>query len=167
VKRLNELLARLHRGEPSDADRAAIAKSLSALMSATSTQLARAKLLTAAQREKLLALSFSAMELHKQVQRKRRLPRRLPLLIYGEPTGEGKQQTAIMVNVSKLGACMATTGALKTGETIWVQRPQNPQRAFARIVWAKQTAVSQYLIGIEILDCEDFWELETSSPTPS
>ena len=166
-KNLKEYEARLHQGEPSETERSAITKSLSALMGQTTTVIASAKSLSAAQREQLLALSFSAMELYKQVQRRLRVPRSLPILIYGEKDGEGKQQAALVVNVSKLGACIATTGALKTGETIWIQNPPNPLRAFARIVWAKKTAVSQYLIGIEILDCEDFWELESTSPQAS
>ena len=88
-------------------------------------------------------------------------------LIFREEEAGGKQEPAIALNVSKLGACIATTRVSKAGETIWVQWPHNTQRAFARVVWAKRLAASQYLIGIEILDCENFWELEGTTPAAS
>jgi len=164
AKRFKEYDARLHQGEPTQAERDAITKFLLELMRQAPTLIASAKSLTAAQRERILAVSFSATELYKQAQREPREPRNLPILIYREEEAEGRREPALALNVSKLGACIATTGASKAGETIWLQWPQNTQRAFARIVWSKRIAASQYLIGIEILDCENFWETGDTTP---
>jgi hypothetical protein len=160
AKRLKEYDARLHKGEPAQAERIAIAKFLSDLMSQATKLIASAKALTATQREQILAVSFSAMELYKQLQREPRASRNPPIPVYLEDEAGGKQELAHALNVSKLGACIATTRASKEGETIWIQKPQSPLKAYARIVWVKKSAASQYLIGIEILDCEKFWGSE-------
>jgi len=167
AKRFKEYDAYLHLGEPTQAERDAITKFLLELMRQAPKLIASAKSLTAAERERILAVSFSATELYKQAQREPREPRNLPILIFREEEAGGKQEPAIALNVSKLGACIATTRVSKAGETIWVQWPHNTQRAFARVVWAKRLAASQYLIGIEILDCENFWELEGTTPAAS
>ncbi len=160
AKRLKECDARLRKGEPPESERAAMAKFLSELMSQATRVIAVAKSLTATQREQILAVSFSAMELYKQLQRDPRAPRNPPIPIYLQDDAGGKQELANALNVSKLGACIATTRALKEGETIWIQKTQGKRKAYARIAWVKKSAPSQYLIGVEILDCEDFWESE-------
>jgi len=158
AKRLKEYDARLHKGEPPQAERTAITTFLSELMSQATKLIAGAKSLTATQREQILAVSFSAMELYKQLQRQPRVQRDPPIPVYLEEDAGGKQELANALNVSKLGACIATARASKEGETVWIQKPQSKLRAYARIVWVRKNAPSQYLIGVEILDCENFWE---------
>ena len=167
AKRLKEHEARLHRGEPTQTERSAITKFLSELMSQATKLIASAKSLSAAQREQILAVSFSAMELFKQLQREPRAPRNPPIPVYLEDDAGGKPELANALNVSKLGACIATNRASKAGEAIWIQKPQSPLRAFARIVWVKRSTASHYLLGIEILDCENFWESEDTPPGTS
>ncbi len=164
AKRLKDYDARLHQGEPAPTERIAIAKFLSDLMSQATKLIAGAQALTATQREQILAVSFSAMELYKQLQREPRSSRNPPIPVYLEDEACGKQELANALNVSKLGACIATARASKEGETIWIQKQESPLKAYARIVWVKKSAASQYLIGIEILDCENFWELEDAMP---
>lgn len=158
AKRLKEYDARLHKGEPPQAERTAIATFLSELMNQATKLIAGAKSLSATQREQILAVSFSAMELYKQLQREPRAPRNPPIPVYLDDDTGGKQERANALNVSKLGACIATARASKVGETVWIQKPQSKLRAYARIVWVKRNTPSQYLIGVEILDCENFWE---------
>jgi len=163
AKRLKEYDARLHKGEPPQAERTAIATFLSELMSQATKLIAGAKSLTATQREQILAVSFSAMELYKQLQREPRAPRNPPIPVYLEDDAGGKPELANALNVSKLGACIATARASKEGETVWIQKPQSKLRAYARIVWVRKNAPSQYLIGIEILDCENFWDSDDAT----
>ncbi len=167
AKRLKEYDVRLHKGEPAPAERIAMAKFLSELMSQATKLIAVAKSLTATQREQILAVSFSAMEFYKQLQRQPRAPRNPPIPVYLENEAGGKQELANALNVSRQGACIATTRASKEGETIWIQKPQSQLKAYARIVWVKKGAASQYLIGIEILDCENFWDSEDATPSAS
>ncbi len=156
AKRLKEYDAGLRKGEPSQAERAAILKFLSELMSQAAKLLASAKSLTAAQREQILAISFSATELHKQLQRERRAPRHPPIPVYLQENEGATRELANALNISRLGACIATNRASKAGETIWLQRPQSTLKAYAQSVWVKKSAASQFLIGTAILDCENF-----------
>jgi hypothetical protein len=165
AKRVKEYEARLHKGEPTQTERSAITKSFSELMSQATKLIASAKSLSTTQREQFLAVSFSAMELYKQFQREPRAPRNPPIPVYLEENAGGTRELANALNLSKLGACIATNRASKAGETIWIQKTQSPLKVFARIVWVKRGAASQYLLGIEILDCENFWESEDTSPS--
>ena len=45
-----------------------------------------------------------------------------------------------------------------------MQGLEQPLRAHAWVIWVKKTEPSQFLIGIKILDCEDFWKLEVTVP---
>jgi hypothetical protein len=48
-------------------------------------------------------------------------------------------------------------------EEIWIEKPENRMRARARVAWVKKNATLQFVVGLEILDCGDFWELEKLS----
>ncbi|HYL13976.1 MAG TPA: PilZ domain-containing protein [Terriglobales bacterium] len=87
----------------------------------------------------------------------------MPILIYRETGSAGSQELTNTVDVSKRGACIATTRLWETGEKIWIEKPGNRVRTLARVAWVKKTELSQFLIGLEILDCEDFWKLELTA----
>jgi hypothetical protein len=49
-------------------------------------------------------------------------------------------------------------------EELWIEKPENRLRARARVAWVKKSAPLHFVVGLEILDCEDFWELERDAP---
>src|SRR6266481_1994197 len=157
ARRLEEHRARLCQGDPVGADRTRIRNFVSELLSETTILVASAKFLGQEQRDKYLELSLSAMELYKRVQRDPRVSRNIPILIYRETDSDGRQELTNTVNVSKRGACIATSGLWVTGEKIWVQKPGNEMRPVARVAWVKKGEPFQFLMGLDILDCEDFW----------
>jgi hypothetical protein len=168
AKRLKEHRGRLKQSEPAGATRIAILKFLSEVVNQTTAMVATAKFLSPSQREQFLELSFSAIELHKQVQRNPRIRRNMPVLVFREMDSTGSQELTNTVNVSKKkGACIATSGIWETGEKVWIEKPGNQQRALARVAWVKKSEPSQVLMGLEILDCEDFWGLESASAKKS
>lgn len=75
TKRLEEYRARLQQVDPAGADRSAILKFLSEVISQTTTLVSVAKFLSPSQRDQFLELSLSAAELHKRVQRNPRFGR--------------------------------------------------------------------------------------------
>jgi len=162
-KRLEEHRTRLQRMDPVGADRAPILKFLSEIISQTTTLAATAKFLSPSQRDMFLELSLSAIELHERVQRDPRIRRDMPILIYRETASDGKQELTNTVDVSKAGACVATIGLWKTGEKLWIEKPGSQQRALARVAWVKNSEPPQYLMGLELLDSEDFWGLAPGS----
>ncbi len=164
ARRLEEHRAHLCQGDPVGADRIRILNFVSELLSETTILVASAKFLGQEQRNKYLELSLSAMELYKRVQRDPRVSRNIPILIYRETDSDGRHELTNTVNVSKRGACIATSGLWVTGGKIWIQKPGNEMRVVARVAWMKKNAPSQFLMGLDILDCEDFWGLEPASP---
>jgi PilZ domain-containing protein len=164
VKRLEEYRARLRRIEPAGTDRTATLKFLSELISQTTTLVASAKSLGAGQRDQFLELSLSAAELYKRVQRNARIRRNMPILVSHETDSTGRQELTNTVDVSKRGACIATSWLWETGEKLWIEKPGNQLRTLARVAWVKKGEPSQYLMGLDILDCEDFWGLDLASP---
>ena len=163
AKRLEEHRARLQRIDPSGADRITIPKFLSEVINQTTTLVATAKFLSSGQREQFLELSLSAAELYKRVQRNPRIPRNMPILANRETDAAGRQELTNTVNVSKCGACITTKSMWEIGEKIWIEKPGNRLRTLARVAWVKKGEPSQFLVGLEILDCEDFWGLESDS----
>jgi hypothetical protein len=84
----------------------------------------------------------------------------VPILIYRETdSGAGKELTTT-VDVSKRGVCIATSRVWTPEEEIWIEKPGNRLRARARVAWVKKNAPLQFVIGLEILDSEDFWDLQ-------
>jgi hypothetical protein len=163
AKRLEEHRARLKQSEPAGATRIAILKLLSEVINQTTTLVATAKFLSPSQRDQFLELSLSAIELHKRVQRNPRIPRNMPILVFRQTDSTGAQELTNTVNISKQGACIATSNLWKTGEKVWIENPGNQLRALTRVAWVKKSDPSKSFIGLEILDCEDFWGLEPSS----
>ncbi|HKM90103.1 MAG TPA: hypothetical protein VJX29_05770 [Candidatus Acidoferrales bacterium] len=152
--------ARLSEGDPAGSDRMNILHFVSELISVTTILVASAKSLGQEQRDQFLQLSMSAAELYKRVQREPRIARNLPIVISRKTDSTGRQELTNTLDVSRRGACIATKAVWKAGEQMWVQKPPAFLRALARVAWVKKTSPLQSLLGLEILDCEDFWKLQ-------
>jgi hypothetical protein len=164
TKRLEEYRAGLRQVAPGMVDHAATLKFISELISHTTTLVANAKLLAPAQRDQFLNLSLSAAELYKQVQRKARIRRNMPILVYRENDSNGMRELTNTVDVSRQGVCVVTSWLWEIGEKIWVEKPGNRVRTLARVAWLKKGEPTQFLMGLDILDSEDFWGLDPASP---
>ena len=159
MKRMEEYRARVSQVDPPPADRIAIAKMLSDIISGTTALAMSVKFLGPWQRDKFFELSLSAAELYKQIHREPRVARNMPILIYRETDSEGNRELTNTINVSKRGACVTTGGLWQFGEKIWIERPHSGLRTLARVAWVKEIARSQFLIGLRLLDNENFWGL--------
>jgi hypothetical protein len=84
----------------------------------------------------------------------------MPILAYRETDSAGRRELTNTINVSKRGACIATSRLRETGERIWIEKPGNHRRTLVRVAWVMKNAPSEFLMGLEILDYEDFWNLE-------
>jgi hypothetical protein len=88
----------------------------------------------------------------------------MPILVYRESDSTGMRELTNTVDVSKQGVCIATSWLWETGEKIWIEKPGNRLRTLARVAWMKKSEPTKYLMGLDILDCEDFWGLDLASP---
>jgi len=157
--------ARLPERDLVGADRTKILKFASGLISETTSLVASAKFLGQAERERFLELSLSAMQLYKRCQRNPRIPRNTPLLVYRETDPTMNRELANTVNISKKGACISTSRVWESGEKIWIQKAGNQEQCVGRVAWVEKSEPSRFLMGIEILNCEDFWGLDLVPPS--
>lgn len=164
AKRIEEYRGRLRRIAPGREDHTATLNFLSEIISQTTTLVASAKLLDPWQRDQFLKLSLSAAQLYKRVKRNARIRRNMPILVYRGTDSSGMQELANTVDVSKRGVCIATSRLWEIGEKIWIEKPGDQQRTLAWVAWLKKGEPTQFLMGLDILDCEDFWGLDLASP---
>ena len=67
------------------------------------------------------------------------------------------------INVSKRGACVESGISWEVGENLWIENSTLGRRALARTAWVAKSGATSGAVGIEILDWEDFWDLEEES----
>jgi hypothetical protein len=164
MKRIVEYRDRLQTLEAAEGGRNEVPEFLSQIIAQTTMLVTNAKFLGPGQRDQFLELSLSAMQLFKRAQRPPRLPRNMPVLLGREADLVGAPELTNTVDVSKRGACVATVSSWAIGDKAWIQKPVSDLKALARIAWSKKTGFSQFLVGLDILDAEDFWKLESASP---
>ncbi|MGB8438423.1 MAG: PilZ domain-containing protein [Candidatus Acidiferrales bacterium] len=160
ARRLADYHERFAGADPVGRDRVAASAFLSNLIGQAGTLVTSAKELTAKERANFLALSTDAVEMYKRVQRNPRIPLRVPIRVYRAPGQKGKFELTATVNVSKVGACITVREPVAVGARLWLQKTENAESASGCVSWAKETEASQFLIGFEILDHEDFWDLK-------
>lgn len=162
-KQLVQFGKNLQQIESSETLTTATLKVLSELISQATALAIQAKFLRPFQRDQLQAMSMSASELYKRIQRSPRTPLKMPIIIHRGPESIGGPELAHTVNVSKRGACIATSTACLTDENIWIQKVDSPMRVATRVTWSQKAGPHQFLAGIAILDYDDFWMLNSGT----
>ncbi len=162
MKRIEEYRGRLQTLEAAGGG-LEVPEFLSQIIAQTTMLVTNAKFLGPGQRDQFLDLSLAAMQLFKRAQRAPRLARNMPVLLGREADSVGAPELTNTVDVSKRGACVATVGSWVIGDKAWIQKPVADLKALARIAWSKKMGLSQFLVGLDILDAEDFWKLESTS----
>jgi hypothetical protein len=167
ARRLADYHERFAGADPVGRDRVSASAFLSELIGQAGTLVTSAKELTAKERDNFLALSTDAVEMYKRVQRNPRIPLRVPIRVYRAPGQNGRFELTATVNVSKVGACITVREPVAVGTRLWLQKTENATTASGCVSWAKESSASQFLIGFEILDHEDFWDLKQQSASDS
>jgi hypothetical protein len=159
-RRLADYHERFAGADPIGRDRVNASAFLSDLIGQAGTLVTSAKLLTDKERDDFLALSTGAVEMYKRVQRNPRIPLRVPIRVYREPGLRGRFELTATVNVSKVGACITVREPVAVGARLWLQKTDSAATASGCVSWTKESSPSQFLAGFEILDHEDFWDLQ-------
>jgi hypothetical protein len=165
AKRLEDIRLHFVEGGPSLARNSSEARFLSELIGAATGLVATARYLSELHRDKYLELSLSALELYNRLQRHPRFAKEIVVILRRTPDPGARKEFTKTLNVSKKGGCIETGSVWNVSDDVWIERADNRQQARARIVWVKHKPSSRYLLGVEILDCQDFWRLERSSPS--
>ena len=159
-QRLAECSGRFAETLVNEGERAAALTLLSEIITQTTNLAASAKYLSASQRDQFLELSMSAMDVSKRIQRYPRTEAQILVALYrsGDPTRVCESTRTI--NISKRGACVETRISWDVGENLWIENSKLGRRALARTAWVTKAGATSGAMGIEILDWEDFWDLE-------
>lgn len=136
---------------------------LSQVVSQTTHLATQVKPIDPSLREHLLSLSTGAAELYNRVRRAPRLARRVPCLLRSGIISPEIGEPCQTVNISQRGACLESSASPRAGREMKLERTDNKKSARVKISWVDRQGTGKYLIGIEILDCKDFWGLGTES----
>ena len=111
-------------------------------------------------RAKLLHIILSASELGRHLRRSPRKVASIAVRIGSDKLGGTWEEDAETVLLSRCGASVNCKHAAKPGETVQVVRSDTGQQALARIAWQRPSENNDVRIGIEFVNCENFWGLD-------
>jgi len=106
----------------------------------------------------LLDILFTAGNLMKNLRRSIRKYVSIPLRLLYEVTGHNWTEESSTLEVSLHGASIECRIPIAKGEVMTVERVDNHRRAQVKVRWHRRKADGSQMLGIELLDCSDFWE---------
>jgi hypothetical protein len=132
---------------------------LSEMVSQIPTVVASTRRLKPEVRDKFMSLSETAAKLYKQARRPPRFDRKVVCQIRISVLSSETPQKCSTLNVSQRGASVETDHAFQLKQVVALQREDTGKRASAKVVWVKKKPPKGFLVGLEIMDQEDFWGL--------
>ncbi|MCL6481557.1 MAG: PilZ domain-containing protein [Firmicutes bacterium] len=118
-------------------------------------------------RARLLDLLLRVSELGQHLRRSPRRSLRVPVrLAFADPGARWEEVTETQV-ISRYGARLSCHHRLDAGDLLLVVRLDKPQRAQARVAWCRRVDSEVFEIGIELLSCDNFWEIDWEAPQES
>jgi hypothetical protein len=133
-----------------------VMKTLSEIADQTTTGLIAGDLNTM-EHEKLFDILLSVANLMKRLRRGPRKRASVPLRLQFEVPGHNWVDETTTLEVSVHGALIECRIPVASGEVVTVERLDIGRRAKAKVKWVTRKADGSQMLGIELLDCEDFW----------
>jgi hypothetical protein len=118
-----------------------------------------AKDLGGLEQAQLLDILFTAGNLMSNLRRSMRRFLAIPLKVRYEVTGHNWTEEAVTQEVSLHGASFECRIPIAKGEVMTVERADNSRQTRAKVRWNKRKTTGSQILGIELLDCADFWGL--------
>ena len=112
------------------------------------------------ERARLLEILLSAYNLSRHL---RRSPRRkviIPVRLRCEKPGQTWEERTETRMLSRYGALVDCQHPVEVGDTLLVERVDNARQVRARVAWQRRKWAGRLEIGLEFLDCDNFWELD-------
>jgi PilZ domain len=111
-------------------------------------------------RERLLNLIALAANLGRYLRRSPRKVTSIAVQVRSEKSGQRWEEKTETQAISRYGASLKCQRYLEIGESIRVERLENGRKADARVAWHLRKQDGQPKVGIEFLNCDNFWELD-------
>jgi hypothetical protein len=115
-------------------------------------------------RDKFMSLSETAARLYMQARRPPRFDRSISCRVRISLASSEAPEKCSTLNVSQRGASVETTHAFQSQQIVTLQREDTGMRASAKVVWVKKKSAKTFMVGLEIMDHDDFWGLGHLSP---
>ena len=117
------------------------------------------KELKSLERDQLLDILLRATDLFRHLRQRPRFPASIPVQLRWEKPGCAWEEQTRTKHLSSGGALLECRHPLRPGEILLVVRTDTGRQAKARVVWRRRELGRRQEIGIEFLDCENFWDL--------
>src|SRR5271157_3032763 len=111
-------------------------------------------------RERLLNLIILAAELGRHLRRSPRKVASIAVQVHSEKSKQRWEEKTETQVISRYGASVKCQHYLEIGESIRVVRLDNGRKADARVAWHLRKQDGHPKVGIEFLNCDNFWELD-------
>lgn len=112
------------------------------------------------ERAKLVDIILSASELGRHLRRSPRKAAAIPVHLCCDRLGGAWEEDSKTVLLSRYGASVQCSHPAKPGECIQIERFDTGQKAHARVAWQRPGERDTVRIGLEFVDCENFWGLD-------
>jgi hypothetical protein len=118
-----------------------------------------AKDLDGLEQAQLLDILLTAGNLMQNLRRSIRKYRAIPVRLRYEVMGHNWAEEVTTQEVSLHGASFECRIPIAKGEVMTVERADNRRQTQAKVRWNKRKTDGSQMLGIELLDCTDFWGL--------
>jgi PilZ domain len=112
------------------------------------------------ERAKLVDIILTSSELGRHLRRSPRKAAAIPVRLSCERLGGAWEEDSNTVLLSRYGASVQCNHPAKPGESIEIVRFDTGQKAHARIAWQRPAGSDTTRIGVEFVDCDNFWGLD-------
>ena len=112
------------------------------------------------ERARLLDILMRASELARHLRRSPRKEAAVSLQLRCEKLGHAWEAEAQTRVLSRYGALLSCPHEVETGDALVVVRRDTSRQTRARVAWCQQRPDGSREIGIELLNCDNFWEMD-------
>jgi hypothetical protein len=116
------------------------------------------------ERGRLLDIILSAADLGRHLRRSPRKVASISIELRSKKPRELWQEETKTRLISRYGALTRCQHSLEIDEPLRVIRMDNGRATDARVAWSQQKSEGQHDVGVEFLDCDNFWGLDWDAP---
>jgi hypothetical protein len=119
------------------------------------------------ERARLCYIQIVAGEIGRRLRRSPRTATVIPIQIRGEENGRAWEEEAKTLTISRQGALIECRRPVRDGDRFLISRQDTGQQAGARVVWQRNMPEGKQEVGVELMDCENFWGVDWSTANSS
>jgi len=119
------------------------------------------------ERARLLDILMRASDLARHLRRSPRKEAVIPLQLRCEKLGHAWEENAQTRVLSRYGALLNCRHEAETGDTLVVQRRDSSRETRARVAWCQPLPDGTRDIGLELLNCDNFWQMDWNELGPT